>query len=145
MVTTVLRGSFRKQCLRIVTYPDHSRFDNFSFGEEVAEERSSNPLKMLDFTLFNSTIECILNKMAPLKKKYLRENDGPFMTRELRTKIMKRSNLKNKFNKIRTNENWAAYKRQRHLCARVLRQKKKSYKARLILRLSVITRSFREL
>ena len=86
---------------------------------------------MLDFTLFNSTVECILNKMARLKKKYLRANDGPFMTSELRKTIMKRSNLKNKFNKIRTNENWAAYKRQRNLCVGVLRQNKKSYYARL--------------
>ena len=53
------------------------------------------------------------------------------MTRELRKAIMKRSNSKNKLNKIRTNENWAAYKRQRNLCVGVLRQNKKSYYARL--------------
>ena len=131
MAATVLRGSFRKKGPRIVTYREYSGFDNFSFREEPAEELSSNPLKMLDFTLFNSTVECILNKLAQLKKKYLRANDGPSMTRELRKAIMKRSNLKNKFNKIRTNESWAAYKRQRNLCVGVLRQNKKSYYARL--------------
>ena len=44
---------------------------------------------------------------------------------------MKRFNLKNKFNKMRTNENWAAYKRQRNICVKVLRQTKKSYHAQL--------------
>ena len=34
------------------------------------------------------------DKEAPFKKKYLRANDGPFMTRELRKAIMKRSRLK---------------------------------------------------
>ena len=53
------------------------------------------------------------------------------MTRELRKAIMKRSDLKNKFNKMRMNENWAAYKRQRNLCIKVLRQNKKSYYAQL--------------
>ena len=38
--------------------------------------------------------------MTPLKKKCLRANDGPFMNRELRMATMKRSNLKNKFNRI---------------------------------------------
>ena len=100
MAATVLRGNFRKKGPRVVTYRDYSGFDNFSFREEVAEELSSNLLKMLAFTLFKSTVECVLNKMAPLKKKYLRANDGPFMTRELRKAIMKCSNMKNKFNKI---------------------------------------------
>ena len=103
MVATVLRSSSCKKGPRIVTYRNYSGFDNFSFREEVAEELSSDPLKMLDFSLFNSKVECILNKMAPLKKKYLRANDGPSMTRELRKAIMKRSNLKTKFNRMRTN------------------------------------------
>ena len=131
MVATVLRGSFRKKGHRIVTYRDYSGFDNFSFREEVVEEPSSHPLKMLDFSLFNSAVDFILEKMAQLKKKYLRANVGPFVTNELRKAIMKRLNVKKKFNEIRANENRAAYKRQRNLCVRVLRQNEKSYYARL--------------
>ena len=67
----------------------------------------------------------------PLKKKYLRANDGPFMIRELRKAIMKRSRLKNSFNKVRTNENRAAHKKQRNLCVKILRQNKKSCYAQL--------------
>ena len=71
MVSTVLRGSFRKKGPRIVTYRDYSGFDNFSFREEVAEALRSNLLKVLDLSLFNSTVECILNKMAPLQENTL--------------------------------------------------------------------------
>ena len=53
------------------------------------------------------------------------------MTKELRKANMKRTWLKNSFNKTRTNENWAAYKRQRNLCVKILRQNKKSYYAQL--------------
>ena len=131
MVATVLRGSFRKKGPRIVTYRDYNRFDNVTFREKVAEEFNSNPLTMQDFNSFNSMIKCILDKEAPLKKKYLRANDGPFMTRELRKAIMKRTRLKNSFNKMRTNENRAACKKQRNLCVKILRQNKKLYYAQL--------------
>ena len=36
----------------------------------------------------------LLNKYGPLKKKILRHNNSPFMTKELRKEIMKRSELK---------------------------------------------------
>ena len=68
MVATVLRGSFRKKGHRIVTYRDYSRFDDFSFREEVAEEPSSNPLKMPDFSFFGSTVKCILAKWHHCKR-----------------------------------------------------------------------------
>ena len=37
----------------------------------------------------------ILNKHVPIKLKYIRANDGPFMNKELRKEIMIRSKLKN--------------------------------------------------
>ena len=74
-----------------------------------------------DFKTFDSTVKSILDKQATLKKKYLRANDGPFMTKELRKANMKRIRSKNSFNKTRTNENRAAYKTQRNLCVKILR------------------------
>ena len=63
-----------------------------------------------------------LNKYVPLKKKFLRHNNNPFMTKDLR----KRSKLRNIFNKNRNHENWCKYKRQRNLCLNLLRKTKKS-------------------
>ena len=42
-----------------------------------------------------------LNKHAPLKKKFLRHNNNPFMTKDLRKQIMVRSKPKNILNKNR--------------------------------------------
>ena len=39
---------------------------------------------------------------APLKKKYIRGNNSPFMNRILSEKIMKRSRLRNKFLKSKS-------------------------------------------
>ena len=131
MVVTTLKGSFHKKGPRIITYRDYSKFDNHVFREKVGEELNSKPLMKQNFNIFDSSVKSILNEQAPLKKKYLRANDGPFMTKELRKANMKRTRLKNCFNKTRTNENWAAFKRQRNLCVKILRQNKRSYYAQL--------------
>ena len=44
------------------------------------------------------------------KKKILRFNDNPFMTKALRKAIMHRSKLKNIFHKTRAKEDWNNYK-----------------------------------
>ena len=74
----------------------------------------------------------LLNEHAPLKK-ILRHKNGPFMTKELRKEIMKRSKLKNKYNKKRNYENWSLYKKQRNYCVSLLRKTKKAYFEKLNL------------
>ena len=49
------------------------------------------------------------------------------MTKELRKKIMKRSKLKNKYNKKRNYENWSLYKKTKKYCLSLLRKTKKVY------------------
>ena len=53
-----------------------------------------------------------LNKYAPMKTKYQRANNSPFMNKELTKAIMVRSRLKNKSLKLRTIEAREAYKKQ---------------------------------
>ena len=49
------------------------------------------------------------------------------MTEELRKVIMKRSQLKNKYNKYRNYKNWDLYKKQRNFCVSLLRKAKRNY------------------
>ena len=53
----------------------------------------------------------ILNKHAPLKKKVVRANHVPYMTKALRKAIMKRSALENKYLRNNTTENKIHYKK----------------------------------
>ena len=57
----------------------------------------------------------IVNKHAPLKKKFIRGNQAPFMTRNLRKEIYTRSRFRNKFCKIPPTENEKPYKKQRNV------------------------------
>ena len=49
------------------------------------------------------------------------------MTKELQKEIMKRSKLKNEYNKNRNYENWSLCKKQRNYCVLLLRKIKKAY------------------
>ena len=54
----------------------------------------------------------LVNLHAPQKRKYLRGNDQPFMTKLLRKKHMKRTMLLNKFRMNNSHENLIAFKEQ---------------------------------
>ena len=73
----------------------------------------------------------ILNKHAPMKQKYLRVNQGRFMTKDLHKAIMKRSRLRNKFLRDRTDISRKQYKKQRNLCVSLLKKAKKDHFANL--------------
>ena len=69
----------------------------------------------------------ILNKHAPMKQKYLRANEGRFMTKDLHKVIMERSRLRNKFLRDRTDISREKYKKQRNLCVSLLKKAKKDH------------------
>ena len=73
----------------------------------------------------------VFNKHAPLKFKFVRANDGPFMSKGLRKAIMLRSKLRNNLNKSKTQQANLAYKKQRNLCTSFLRKTKREYFANL--------------
>ena len=61
----------------------------------------------------------MVEKHAPLKKKSLRGNQAPFMTKEVRKVIYNRSRLRNKFCKVPTEENEKLCKKQRNKCVSI--------------------------
>ena len=68
-----------------------------------------------------------LNMYALLKKKYIRGNNSPFMSRTLSKKIMKRSGLRNKLLKSNSEADKKNYAKQRNYCVPLLRKTKKKY------------------
>ena len=73
------------------------------------------------------------NKLAPLKAKYVRANNAPYMNKSLNKTIMTRSRLKNKFIKYPTHQNKETYKKHLNFCVNLLRREKKKYYANLDL------------
>ena len=66
----------------------------------------------------------IFNKHAPIKRKYIRANEAPFMTKDLHKAIMKRSKLRNKFLKSKSLSDRKNYTSQTNLCKKLLKSTK---------------------
>ena len=69
----------------------------------------------------------IFNEHAPLKKRYVRANQAPFMNEKLSKEIVTRSCLNNKFLKTKTDANRKAYNKQRNYCVSLIRRERKSF------------------
>ena len=69
--------------------------------------------------------ELNLNQYAP--RKYGRGNHMPFINKTLSKEIIKRTKLRNKFLKDRTEENKHRYASQRNYCVSLLKKTKKEY------------------
>ena len=65
-------------------YRDYGNFDVQSFRKNQGLGAHQN--NHFDCSAFESFVETVLNRHASLKKKYVRANDGPFMTK-LRGKL----------------------------------------------------------
>ena len=85
----------------------------------------------MEYQHFLNIIIDILNKHAPMKQKYHRANQGRFMTKDLHKAIMKRSRLRNKFLRDRTDISREEYKKQRNLCVSLLKKAKQDHFANL--------------
>ena len=102
-------------------YRDYKKFDCEMFKKELSYSLQS--FKSLDYTCLHNVFPLLLNKYAPIKKKTLRVNHSPFITKTLRKAIMFKSQLKNKFLKSWNNVDWFNYKNQRNICTNLLKKK----------------------
>ena len=127
MIVTVLKTAYTKSGPTVTNYRDYKKFSEQAFKRELKEELDSIKTTDLDYSAFQNCFEKVLDKHAPMKKKYARANDGPFMNRVLRKATMLRSRLKNRYNKSSTAENWEAFRRQRNLCVKLFRNEKKNF------------------
>ena len=69
----------------------------------------------------------VVNRHAPIKSKVIRDNQAPFMTKELAKSIMTRSRLKNRFDRTKTKENCEGFTRQRNKCVKLRQTSMKDY------------------
>ena len=97
MTVSVLLSHFPKQKRNIVSYRSYKRFRNNSFRTEVDNELLKYDLCNIEYQRFLNIFFDIFNKHPPIKKKFIRENQSTFMTRELSKAIINRSRLRIRF------------------------------------------------
>ena len=106
-------------------YRDYKTFNIDFFKIDLEESLEIHT--SYDYSCFQNIFIALLNKHASIKKKIMRFNNNPFMSKALRKTLMHRSKLKNICNKYRAEDNWANYKKQRNFCVNLLRKTRTEY------------------
>ena len=95
LVLTVLKTAISKSKPREIHYRYYKKSDSLKFNVDLknafAHEKIESCIK------FDEVFMIVLNRHAPLKKKILRANHSPYMSKTLRKAIMRRSYLEKKY------------------------------------------------
>ena len=126
LTITVIKMKFNRYPLSVISYRDYKSYSPYLFRAELNCILSFD-LNFINNDTFTQIVMELLNRHCPIKFKYIRGNDSPFMTKELRKAIMQRSKLRNRLNKLTTIEASDNYRKQRNYCTSLLRKTKKSY------------------
>ena len=92
--------------------------------------------------IFKMTFLNVLNKFAPLKKKYLRANHSRFVSKKLNKAVIQRSRLRYENLKDKTRVARIAYKKLRNVSVSILRKCKKYYYENLDTKNTTVNKKF---
>ena len=129
MTVTVLKMFFQKIKPKVIYYRDYNNYSNEIFREKIVHYLDSMVFGDIDNT-FQSFLNAFLgafNSQVPIKQKYIRAHQAPFMNKELNKAVMDRSRLRNKYLINRTEENKRAYSKQRNYVVSFVRKSKREY------------------
>ena len=141
MIITMMKGKFNKKDPKIINFRCYKNFDENLFRSELNNALRDTP-KELDYDYFKQAFMNILNRHAPMKKKFVRGNNAPFMNKILSQAFMHRSKLKNKYNKYPTDQNKKNYNQQRNFCVSLLKREKRKYYNNLDLKIFKDNKTF---
>ena len=120
LTITEFKTIFQKREPKIIQYRDYKNFDYNKFRSEILKCN----FNYTDWRTFKETVFNIFNKYASIEEKYVPANEAPFMTNEFHKAIMKRSRLRNKILKDKTETNLKNFKLQRNFYKNLLRTAK---------------------
>ena len=129
MTLTVMKVFYKKQKPTIITYRSYKNFSNevfmADFQNRISQVTSEN--NDLEFDIFKAILNQAIQKHAPIKQRYVRANQAPFINKTINKEIMKRLQLRNKFLNTKSDIDRKTYNEQRNLCVSLIRREKKNF------------------
>ena len=126
MIITMMKGKFKKKDPQILNFRCYKKFDDNLFRVEL-QNALRNTHKEMDYDYFKLIFMAILNKHAPMKKKFIKGNNAPFLNKTLSQAFIHRCKLKNKYNKCPSEQNKISYNLQRNYCVSLLKKEERKY------------------
>ena len=126
MCITVMKMYYSKQKPTIIHYRKFKDFNNNAFIKDLQALlcKTFNE-ETIPFEALRKSVNVTLEKHAPIRRRYARANQAPYMNKRTRKEIMKRSRLRNKFLKTRSNIDRKAYNKQINYTLLVYCERKK--------------------
>ena len=131
MVVTALKCNYTQGKPKQVNYRDYKKFDNKVFNKDLKESLSKQSLS--SYSDFQTIFLRVLERHAPTKKKVIRANHAPYMTKQLRKAIMKRSELQTRYYKYKTSSDLIAFKKQKNFVSKLYKKERKKFYSNLNL------------
>ena len=127
IIITCLKAHFKKLPPKTIVYRDYKNFNKNTFLYELEQNLVQRKFysQKNSYDLFTETFKSVADHHAPLKKKFVRSNDAPFMTKHLRKAIMKR--CKHKYLKFLSRENFLAMKSMKSKCNSLCKKAETQY------------------
>ena len=124
----ILKTTFQKEEPKILICRDFKKVTYADFQPELnlnlSEPNSSNSY---EYCTFDKSFVEVLDKHAPKKRKFLRDNHKPHVNKTLRSTIMQSTQLKIKAMKPRSKNDVIEYKRQHNLVVKLKKRCKKRF------------------
>ena len=125
LIYTTIKSTYTKIPPKKITFQQYKNFSEEQFGIELdANLRRNAPV---EYSELDKVITDTLNQHAPMKVNTLRGNNKQHVSKELHKEIMLRTNLKNKANKTKKEEDVRRYKKQRNLIVKMNKKAKRDY------------------
>ena len=124
-----MKSTVSRLKLKRIKYHSYRNFVPENFLKDVKQANlvfdETDPNKCYDQLI--GTFRNVVDKHAPMKTKFLRGNNAPFMNPELKKAIYTRSRFKNRLNKYPSKQNEKIYKKQRKKCVALRKKAIKNY------------------
>ena len=92
--------------------------------------------------MLKQSLNITLDKHAPLKRRYVRANQSPFINKKLSKEIMKMSRLRNKFLNTKSDIGRKVYNKQHNYVVSLQRNEKKNFYSNLDTKVVIENRTF---
>ena len=125
LVVTCMKTTFPKAKPKIIQYRNFKDFNEDNFRVDLRGRFENQVID--NYNQFDEIFLEVLNRHAPPKKKVVRANHKPYMTKIVRKAIMRRSALENKFYKDKSLESGIRYRKQKNYTKRLIKREKKKY------------------
>ena len=121
LVLSVFKLHFSKAKAKQISYRKFRDFKEDNFNRGLQNRLSAESVE--EYGIFEKVFLDASNKHAPLKKKVVRANHAPYITKTLRKAIMKRSYLEKVYFKKKTPDSFKKFKKTKELLQQALQKR----------------------